>query len=375
MGNKLVSDSSYGKIMIRLNKGKYTAGDQVEGMIYLDLYTPFPTSVLNLLITGREKVRIIESRMVNNPANNRMEEKISIHEDERNFYEHNFPIYTVNAMNFLPGQYTFPFTFKLLENLPGSFHHTYSKGGHSGYGIIEYEIFAGFKSLTSSLAFFDSVNMLVDQRAELTNGPVQTQTDRNFTGYCYKNLGGIGLKCQFDKDRFVVGDNANMNIEIDATNAKTDVTKINVSLVQEITFKTNNSAHNYIYSKTISNFMLGGVKAGSKKVGMDSIPVTMNIRPDREEQATTVGELVKNNYRLSVATELDSCLCCDSPPMAGADVRIFNKALPMPEPFNVPNFQPKIMDPYVCTVSNDYRLSQDMRKDLDLNDETNYPTL
>lgn len=375
MGNKIISDNTYGKIMIRLEKAKYMAGDQVNGMIYLDLYKEFPGSVLNLVMTGRERVRLIEVITRRDNHTNTTHYETRVHADEKEFFGHNFPIYSVNAMNFMRGQYSFPFTFMLLDSLPGSFKHTFTTHGERGFGVIEYELFAGFKSMTTSLAFFDKIEMLVDQKAEVPKGPVESHFFKSLKGFCYADLGSVGMRCQFDKDRFIVGDNASMNIEVDATQCKTDISHIHVQLLQVIDIKTSSGSHREHVTNTITSVNLPGIKAGQKRVGLDSIPVVLNIRPQNDEQATTNGSMVQNNYRLQIDAQMDACLCCDQAPSNSTEIKIFNRPHAIPAAPDIPNFTPQQMSPYVCTVSNDYRLTRELKRDLNLDDETNYPAL
>lgn len=65
-----------------------------------------------------------------------------MHKGEDSFFGYTFPLFNYTN-NFQPGQYSFPFSFKLTETIPASFNHTYSEDGYSNYGMIVYSVWAG----------------------------------------------------------------------------------------------------------------------------------------------------------------------------------------------------------------------------------------
>ena len=58
----IVSHDAYGKIMIMTQKKKYVAGEQVNGHINLSLNQAFPSTNLFLVIEGKEKAKVVDSR-------------------------------------------------------------------------------------------------------------------------------------------------------------------------------------------------------------------------------------------------------------------------------------------------------------------------
>ena len=60
MGNSLVSDESYGSVMIILKTTKYSAGDQINGFVNVNLKKPFPSPKLFLQIEGREDTQGVD---------------------------------------------------------------------------------------------------------------------------------------------------------------------------------------------------------------------------------------------------------------------------------------------------------------------------
>lgn len=60
MGNTVKSDTTYGAVWIQLEKKVYFAGDQVNGIVNMQLLKPFPTNELKLVITGKELAQLTE---------------------------------------------------------------------------------------------------------------------------------------------------------------------------------------------------------------------------------------------------------------------------------------------------------------------------
>ena len=61
MGNKIQKETKYGKIMIWSQKETYVAGEQFQGFVYLDLEEDFPSNTIQLILSGKEKVKIADS--------------------------------------------------------------------------------------------------------------------------------------------------------------------------------------------------------------------------------------------------------------------------------------------------------------------------
>ena len=100
-------------------------------MIILNLLKDFPSNSLNLVITGKEVVSFKKG--------------LTKIKEEKKFFNYVYPIFTCEGEIFEKGQYNFPFSFKLPENLPSSFF--YSWNHSNNYGKIYYNIYAGMKNL------------------------------------------------------------------------------------------------------------------------------------------------------------------------------------------------------------------------------------
>ena len=363
MGNKVSSDDSFGKIIIMTQKKKYIAGEQVNGWINVSLLKPFPSSELYLLIEGKEKTKVVDSRTYTNSEGHTRTEYYT-RKDKNVFYEHTFPIYNFNTNYVNPGQYSFPFSFTLGEHLPGSFEYYWNSNGYEPYGKIRYKITAGFKDHNSSTSIYDKFDIVVDQKMQ--NGGTYLMPkpfEANVSGYCYTSHGNFKLAAVFSNDRYLVGDLAEMSIAVDATRADTDIKNIKCELIMDTFVTAQGKTNNH--STVVQSVMLPGIAKGQARVNENSIPVRLNIMTKGELQATSSGTLVKNNFKLRIMGEVDGCVCYSDHPQTSLPVWIYNKnfgAQSLPVMNNlIPNWQPQTYNQFVCQMTDNNRMTSDFR--------------
>lgn len=366
-------DRSYGNIVIQTISSNYMAGEQVDGFVHLNLLKDFPSNVMHLVISGEEKVQLV-STSTHRDSNGHTRTNVHVHKDNNEFYGHTFPLFAQNASYFPRGQYSFPFLFKLLETLPGTFRHSWWSHGYECFGEVSYKLWAGLKDAKRKVGVFDDFTLRVDQRYEFSAGPKTQNFQKHMTAYCYKNLGDFALSCTFQKDTFKVDENANMLIGVDNSKGKVEVMKIRCKLIQVIHIQTTSNYHSETISRVCTELDLPGLMPGMVKMGNDAIPVILPIRTTSDNQATSTGTLVRNEFKLEIETVLDACFCCENHPKNEIDIKIFNKALAPPvQAMTMPDWRPQVMDPYVCTMSSDYRMTKEFKNEVDLNVDVNYP--
>lgn len=308
MGSSVSSDRNSGSIIIQLDKPKYVAGDQVNGWIHLSLLQAFPCDALHLVISGKEKVRFITTREANDPKTHKFGKVVEVHEDSNEFFEHTFPLHSQFGQYFPPGQYSFPFSFKLSDGLPGSFCHKYTSEGEKCFAKTVYKILAGLKDPYTNRAVFQEIRFIVDQKWEFSNGPQQRDENKKLTGYCCVELGSFRLSCRYDRDKFVVGENAVMQIEVDNSECKSDVKTIQCSLKQILRVKTSDGSKSDLKTTQITSAVLPGLAKGQKRTGTDAMMVTLPIKTQSELGATSNGNLVENKFMLVIEASMEAAL-------------------------------------------------------------------
>ena len=372
MGKIFSNPEKFGSINIHTEKKNYTAGDQVNGKINLSLKKDFPSNSLYLIISGKEQVKLTTSTLSGSGEDTTSE--VVVHNDENEFYGHKFLIYEFNDEIFLKGEYCFPFSFRLEDTLPGSFCFEFEENGEKCFGKIEYKIWAGLKNEEEKLVLYDNFDFFVDQQFEFSSGPTSRVFEQNLKGYCYSDLGHMKLNCDFSGDTYRVNDPANLTVGVDATKLKTDIKSIQCSLVQLITLKAKNETQTKKFD--VTSISLPGLKTGEKKMGQNSLPVTLLIQTRSQKEASSNGILIQNDFKLQIKPEIENCLCCSDEPINEISVKVFNRKFDIDEGaynFGRDDFKPKVMDGYVCTITNDYRMTKEVRNVIVMEEGIEYP--
>jgi sulfur transfer complex TusBCD TusB component (DsrH family) len=278
---------------------------------------------------------------------------------------------------FPPGQYSFPFSFILKEDLPGSFskkeylqpigHAEGESKGPKNSGKIKYKIKAGLKSESLKLALYDKFKIVIDEKFdEGARDILATPFDQEVKGYCYTSHGSYKLAAIATTNKYLVGDQATVSFSIDASDASSNITNVKAYLQM----KTHLIAKGYQQElkEDIVTIDLGEVESGSKRVDENCMQVTFEIKTPEELQATTSGKLVKNSFFLKIKCEIDGCVCYSESPLVSFPISVFNKHYgpqALPNVLNIiPNWEPQTYDPYICEMDENFKMGKDYRKNM-----------
>lgn len=375
MGGSMSHDKSYGSIYVQTARSTYTAGEQVDGFVHLNLSRDFPAPVLHLIVHGEEDVKLV-STSTRTDADNNTHTEVHVHRDKHEFYGHTFPLYSAAGSYFLRGQYSFPFSFRLLDTLPGTFRKHWHEHGHDCHAHVSYRLWAGLKHPKHNSAVFDELQLRVEQRFTESQTNQTRSFHKRIQAYCYRDVGEFGLQCVFQHDSYRVNDVANMLVSVDCGKAKVAVRGVQCILWQDTHVKTVCGSHSKTMSVVVSQSALPGVPAGEARTGESAMPLQLPVRTASDQEATCSGRMILNSFRLEVRAELDACLCYDSAPSNQMSIKIYNKdscvapMMPLQQ-----NWAPQVMVPYVCTMTPEYRMTKEFKNNLVLTNDAQYPTL
>lgn len=362
MGNKVIIDDSYGKIEIQLQKFTFIAGEQINGWVQVSLVKPFPNDTLYLTISGTEKTQFVFEQRVNTGRGVIVTH--DKHKGKNTFYEHLIPLYKHESGSFPAGQYSFPFSFKLDEDLIGSFALDYFNFGYACFGKVVYKIKAGFKDQASKKTFFKKTKFYVNALQKSPPSEQISDYDKQLRGYCYINIGTYRIHVHLDKDKFVSGDTCSMTIEVDNTDAKRNAKNLKCQLYQVTTLKNTKCSKTDYVNHLLSDETLAGIPKGESRKGPDAFKVQLPIKTNNELQASCHGKLVTNQFVLVFTTELDACLCCRNHPHKEIEIMIYNKMVIL-EPRNPhDNWNPQVISHKVLPLGADTKLTPAMKSQI-----------
>jgi hypothetical protein len=268
-------------LTIKIEKLRYTAGDEVKGEIYIKIQETFGCTKLQLnmkveqytqffkehkldsinnlkdssLKTNYDKARKNTTASLN--PNQFLEEKEYFLIDGNFYYpvtENNiiysqkiliarFPKYRI-----LPGEYRYPFSFELPENIPGSFE--YWDHLSSAYSRCLLEVGLYTASLKNTIRSFYLI--IVNQPVRFLDVVHEKTVTHNFKKFFWISKGSAVLKVTIPKEYFYTSDSIMAKCELDNRNTSLNVKLLKVSLTQVIRLKNKNKVNRTISRRVTS---------------------------------------------------------------------------------------------------------------------------
>ena len=229
-----------GPLTINLKKYDYFPGEFVEGNIILHPTTPLVLSDIYLSVIINESWNV-QTDIAVAESN---EKVVATHRvGAANILRINSALINLN-----PGQYNFPFKFKLQENFPPCFE--YPKNGQRGY--LRYTLKA---QLYSTVCQGESnVHIFIKTSARTLNSPLNYGIQISLKKIGVNN-GTTVLRTSYKQNYSPIRGKAVIDVEIDNTQGKAKVKGINLKLVRRIQYKKLQEAKNrYNLENLIANY-------------------------------------------------------------------------------------------------------------------------
>lgn len=326
-----------GKIFVQLGKGSYVPDEQVTGSALLLLAQNLPGHVkLKIKIEGQEFVRFMVVLRVDDT------EKIIPQEETNYFMNQEFTIFESQGLT--PGQYNFPFTFKLMPGLPSTMRYQFDYRGNCE-AIVSYKLtarleFHGMNTDVPSHIQEFNVNAPLGHSSQMKK---VDNTDPVTHCCCFKK-GHTRMVTYFEKDEYEVGETACMIAEID--NSKCDVKIKAVEGVLKQTMKLQAKGYTHYVATPHNRVSFRGLEAGQTAMGPDAIRVQVPLINNKKHYpATCNGRLIQNTYEIKAQSNVDACVCCGDKPQCVIPINLRH-----PEVYNnvwesqPSNWAPQTMD-------------------------------
>jgi len=331
-------------IYVQTNQPYYAPHSLVDGSVYIDVFKPVIAYRLDLRLKGYERVKWEELKQTQpgQPANaSNITEKMK---DKKEIFNHEIPLYQISG-NLNVGQYQFPFTFTLPDNIPGSFDIK-----HLDYeGRVRYSLTAALVSDRRDPIKYKS-ELIVRQRPNIPNYNAPISSEQAVC-VCCLSKGRSRLECSFQTDTYQPGQDAVLMCRADNRAATVAIKSFAVSLYQRISFRTKMGKETN-FTRMICSNDFPGVAAGAENM---SSPQLMSLKledplakvpgsgPKPVLQPNVAGQLINCKYDLEVRPVFDApCSCCSNVPTATIPLIIYApplqnwvSAMPM-------NFKPSV---------------------------------
>lgn len=327
-------------LYVQTNDPYYNPNSIVSGAVYLDLYRPMNIFNIELRLRGTERVKWEELR--NNPSNdaNKITEKMK---DKQEIFRIGTSIYSMQGQLYT-GQYQFPFSFQLPDQIPGTFNIQ-----HFDYdGRIRYTLTAVVNFMGRDPVRYRT-ELVVRQRPHIANYNAPVKSDEEVC-ICCSNKGRCSMTCHFQSDTYQPGNDAVLMTEVDNSICTVDIREFNISVNQHVIFRTRNGKTTNFTREVRSN-TFPGVGRGISTHGN---PQLMSIRLEETEQGKLMqpsvhGMMITCNYELKINPIFDApCSCCSNTPVIKVPLYIYAPELQSWIPAIPQGFSPKVYD--VCQI-------------------------
>lgn len=350
-----------GSIYVRLDKGDYTPGEQVTGVVMLNLFSNLNQGAVYLTVAGVEQVKLVE--MHTTGAGDDKKEELLHHSDQNFFFNHRIPIHNF-AGGFIPaGQYSFPFCFVLPTGLPSSFKYKFRKDMEDCFAMTSYEVRASLENQSETSLNY-TVPLAVNQPMQLSDGSKRMEMDTTVKHCCCIDKGSAKIVSYFEKQNYVPGETAYLITEADNTKSSAAISSITGEFYQVIRMKAGVYEENV--RNTLKNVSMTGIQPGESKQGPNALRIeiplvneknTTNVE-EKVVQPTSRGKLITNEYYITNTLSMDACICCGSHPYCTLQLSLRNPSFN----YNPWQSQPENWNPQTFSPMN-FQFSSDNRFD------------
>ncbi|EAS01748.1 arrestin (macronuclear) [Tetrahymena thermophila SB210] len=378
MGNNS-SSSSYanGGIYIQTDQPFYIAGDTVTGKVHISIQESFPANVLSLKIKGYESSYWEEKKKKSNKIGGKYHTQTyyKFHTGKNTFFSHQFPLYIWSNFSYMPaGQFTFPFQFKLMDTLPGSYYENGTYKGCEYKAAIKYKVKVEISSSNNK--------KLKNKQDLIIREPLKTQVASQYQEdvvkpktWCCISQGQSQIKCHFERNSYMPGETAHMLVDIDNSQCNLQIKNLKCSLNKRLKL-TSNSGKSRTIKKEICSRDFEGLAAHQTATQNNRRNCEINLirNKDKVIQPSTTGKLVSCEYNLNISTNFNGCICCSDEPEVTVPITIIS-----PPPSNYgqiqppPNWNPQVFEVKTFAFSSDYMYSKNSPPPPGMSNNINMP--
>jgi len=320
-------------IYVQTNQPYYAPNAIVDGSVYIDVVKPTVVQRLDLCIKGKERIKWIDTGPEGNRAGT------GVNKNKNEVFNSTVSLHSFNG-TLNQGQYQFPFSFQLPDNIPGSFDIKHEN--HEGR--VKYTLIGILYVGTSDPIKYRS-ELIVRQQPLASDYSVPKVQDQHVS-ICCKNHGRCVLKCKFQSDNYQPGQEAMLMCGIDNSSCSALIKHFEVSLTQRLSFT--GPGYNRTFDRIVVREQFPCVQGRANKL---DDPILMSLKLEEKEnllkkiplQPNVHGQLVDCKYNLTVTPAFDAkCGCCADTPSVSLDLYIYAAPLSTWVPSAPSTFRPQL---------------------------------
>lgn len=302
--------TEYGSIFVKLSKDSYSPGEQVSGVILLHLKSDHNDPKVWLQINGHEKLEIAESRLATITLGS---EDHMMKREGRPLFDYRLPAYIFRG-SFIPaGSYTIPFSFILEKDIPSSFEYNFEMHDEECIVQVEYHISAQIEEFgTKNYMLEYDMRFAVNQAVDYTEARIREEVSgRVKSCFCF-DRGYLDVVAELDKNVYSPNETATLTLEIDNSESKVSIEKINVALYQELKIQVGSFTHKFNHK--INQYAHQGIKSGDAKTGNEAFKLKLPLQVKESKPhwppnilPTCQSKFIDNHYRIVCEIKIQGC--------------------------------------------------------------------
>jgi len=261
--------SSGNDVFVWTAKPSYVSGETVTGTINLNCMRQFPSTGVYVSVKGVEKTyweedhtrQVQDGHYEDGRPRYRIEHYTVKRKGENKFFDQKICIHPWPGFCH-PGQYQWPFSFKLPDGLPGVFEEEGHRWGIKYKAKTKYRI-KGEVECSDGSEIKHKQKFILYERLLSSIEPQMREQTSNIYVCCCLNRGSVTMKCSFDKNAYVPGETAQVlcNVHNESTS---EITAIKTSLMRRVRFKAK-GGHHFQTTETVAQARYGGVAAAESE--------------------------------------------------------------------------------------------------------------
>jgi len=278
---------------IHTEKQSYYAGENVIGQIAFSVVQPIHVNGVYVNLHGREETKftVQEQYNVRKGRETTVEYKTVTKRESNVFLKRSYCIFAQKC-TMMPGNYVFPFNFRLESDIPASFDLPSDYGG-SRKGKIEYRIIGEVAvpgTFNPNLRTVQELIIRETLRDDMNS--IETYKEGKVTFLCCIPKGTVTLSANIDRNAYGPGEQIILSLLVDNTNSDVTLDALNLKVVRNIVLYA--EGHRDSQCSTICKAVTPGLAAGDRTERQIFLRIPANTAPSAES------DLVKCDYRLIV---------------------------------------------------------------------------
>ncbi|OMJ68275.1 hypothetical protein SteCoe_34328 [Stentor coeruleus] len=356
------ANNAHGGMAVQLENSSYQTGAEVVGMIHISLTASISPSTLYLCFVGKEKTKWVEARTVSHTGPDgkiQHTTEYDHHSGKHYVCKYSFPIMKWDG-GINQGNYSMPFSFRLPDNVPGSFN--YEKD--SNLASISYKIRMKLVGTSNELVKGKTLIHIRQNFDERFNQEISQNINAKLKTWCCVDQGTCKINVSYPQNSYNPSQIVQCHAQIDNSQSKLVVAGVVCNLFYSIRLKDHNGKTHFVKESILKNTVPIKIASGTSLLNTSAVEIKQDLPSIAhllQSRYTTKGHLIECIYTNEVKADMDGvCMCCGDTPSINSYVNIVPNFV-MPQMYMPPapaNWNPQMLQPIALQYDPRYEVQR-----------------